>query len=108
MHTLYEKFGAKDASARRPYLDEPLDCTIMKNIKSMTSLGPVLLCAALPALALPLATAGCKSPVAVQGQYSTPKQTINGSFNATTNSVTVGGTYQTGTTNIGGTVTVGK
>jgi hypothetical protein len=52
--------------------------------------------------------AGCKTPVDVQGQYSTAKETISGGVNATTNAVTVGGSYQAGTTNIGGSVTVQK
>ena len=52
--------------------------------------------------------AGCKTPVDVQGQYSTPAETISGGIETTTNAVTVGGSYQTGTTNIGGSVTVGK
>jgi hypothetical protein len=88
-----------------PALHGPSASALMKNITPMKKLGRIL-SIALPALAL--AAAGCKTPVAVQGQYSTPKETISGSLDATTNAVTVGGNYQTGGTNIGGTVTVGK
>jgi hypothetical protein len=76
--------------------------TSLENVKTL----PRILQAALPALLL--AAAGCQTPVDIQGQYSTAKETISGGINTTTNAVTVGGTYQTGATNIGGTVTVGK
>jgi hypothetical protein len=52
--------------------------------------------------------AGCKSAVDLQGQYSTAKETVSGGIDATTNAVTVGGSYQTGSTNIGGSITVIK
>jgi hypothetical protein len=55
-----------------------------------------------------LAAAGCKTPVNVSGNYSTPKQTISGDVNATTNSVTVSGAYSTTNKTVGGSVTVGK
>jgi hypothetical protein len=60
-----------------------------------------------PFLALAL-LAGCTTPVAVQGDYSAGGETISGSVNTATNAVTVGGSFQNGTTNVGGTVTVGK
>jgi hypothetical protein len=51
---------------------------------------------------------GCSTPVSVSGDYSTPKQTIAGGVNATTNSVTVSGAYSTTNQTVGGSVTVGK
>ena len=54
------------------------------------------------------AAGGCSSPVNVSGDYSTPKQTISGDVNATTNSVTVSGAYSTTNQTVGGSVTVGK
>jgi hypothetical protein len=55
-----------------------------------------------------LLLAGCNTPVGVQGDYTTPQQTITGSVTNNTNGLTVGGSYQNGATNIGGTITVGK
>ena len=55
-----------------------------------------------------LAAGGCGTPVNVSGDYSTPKQTISGDVNATTNSVTVSGAYSTTNKTVGGSVTVGK
>jgi methylmalonyl-CoA mutase cobalamin-binding subunit len=80
----------------------------MKNLtRTLKTALPILLFAAgLSAIAL--ATAGCKAAVSVSGSFATPKEIITGAVQATTNSVTVGGTYQTGTTNLGGTVTIGK
>jgi hypothetical protein len=52
--------------------------------------------------------AGCNTPVNVSGDYATPKQTISGDFNATTNSVTVSGAYTTTNQTVGGSITVGK
>jgi PBP1b-binding outer membrane lipoprotein LpoB len=52
--------------------------------------------------------AGCKTAVDVAGQYSTAKESVSGGIDATTNGVTVGGDYQTGSTNIGGSVTIEK
>jgi hypothetical protein len=82
----------------------------MKNKTPLTKSLSQILKTGLPAIAIAaaLATAGCKTPVNVQGDYTTAKETISGGVNATTNAVTVGGNYQTGTTNIGGSVTVGK
>jgi hypothetical protein len=54
------------------------------------------------------AAGGCSTPVNVSGAYSTPKQTIAGDVNATTNSVTVSGAYSTTNQTVGGSVTVGK
>jgi uncharacterized lipoprotein YajG len=54
------------------------------------------------------AAGGCSTPVNVSGDYSTPKQTISGDVNATTNSVTVSGAYSTTNQTVGGSVTVGK
>jgi hypothetical protein len=51
---------------------------------------------------------GCSTPVSVSGDYSTPKQTIAGGVNATTNGVTVSGAYSTTNQTVGGSVTVGK
>lgn len=52
--------------------------------------------------------AGCKTAVDAVGEFSTPKETISGGVAVATNAVTVSGAFQTGTTNVGGTVTVGK
>jgi hypothetical protein len=65
-----------------------------------------LLAAGLSALAL--AANGCKTPVNVSGQYSTPKQTISGDVNAATNGVTISGAYSNTNQTVGGSVTVGK
>ncbi len=54
------------------------------------------------------ATAGCKNPLAISGDYATPKQTISGGVTTTTNSVIVTGGYSTTNQTIGGSVTVGK
>jgi len=54
------------------------------------------------------AACGCNTPVRVSGDYATPKQTIAGAVNATTNSVTVSGAYSTTNQTVGGSVTVGK
>ena len=61
-----------------------------------------LCCAALAA------AAGCKSAVDAQGEFSTPRETVSGGISATTNSVTVSGDFQTGTTNVGAAVTIQK
>jgi hypothetical protein len=71
----------------------------MKNLRR-------ILLAGLPAMAL--ATAGCKAAVSVSGSFATPREIVTGTIQTTTNAVTVGGTYQAGTTNLGGSVTVGK
>ena len=65
-----------------------------------------LLAAVLAALAL--ATTGCHTPVNVSGDYTTPKQTITGDLNATTNGVTLSGAYSTTNQTVGGSVAVGK
>jgi len=54
------------------------------------------------------AFSGCQAGVSVSGSFATPKEIITGALQTTTNAVTVGGTYQTGATNIGGTVTATK
>ncbi len=59
-------------------------------------------------LLIVLAFAGCKAAVDVSGSFATPRETVTGVVQSTTNAVTVGGTYQVGNTNIGGSVTVGK
>jgi hypothetical protein len=59
-------------------------------------------------LASLFAAGGCNTPVNVSGDYSTPKQTITGDVNATTNGVTVSGGYSTTNQTVGGSVTVGK
>ncbi len=51
---------------------------------------------------------GCNTPVNVSGDYSTPKQTISGDVNATTNAVTISGAYSTTNQSVGASVTVGK
>jgi hypothetical protein len=76
----------------------------MKNIPIVHAAG--LLAASLSALAL--AATGCKTPVNVSGNYSTPTQTIAGDIDATTNGVTIGGAYSTTNKSVGGTVTIGK
>jgi hypothetical protein len=65
-----------------------------------------ILKAGLPAIAL--AAAGCQGAVSASGSFATPKETVTGAVQTTTNGVTVGGTYQTGATNVGGTITVAK
>ncbi|HEX4120716.1 MAG TPA: hypothetical protein VH619_08885 [Verrucomicrobiae bacterium] len=55
-----------------------------------------------------LACAGCNSPVTVSGGYQRPGLAVGGTVATTTNSVTVGGNYTTGTTNVDATITVGK
>ena len=65
-----------------------------------------LLAAGLSVLAL--AVTACKTPVNVSGDYSTPKQTISGDVNATTNGVTVSGAYSNTNQTVGGSITVGK
>jgi hypothetical protein len=54
------------------------------------------------------AAGGCNTPVSVSGEYATPRQTITGAVNATTNSVTVSGAAATTNQTVGGSVTVGK
>jgi|HubBroStandDraft_1064217.scaffolds.fasta_scaffold256231_2 hypothetical protein len=51
---------------------------------------------------------GCNTPVNLSGDYATPKQTITGDVNATTNAVTISGAYATTNQTVGGAVTVGK
>jgi hypothetical protein len=73
----------------------------MKNkILRLLTFAPLGLCA--------LALIGCKAAIGLSGSFATPAQTVTGTLQTTTNSVTVGGTYQAGTTNIGGAITVGK
>jgi hypothetical protein len=55
-----------------------------------------------------LLCAGCKTPVDVTASYAIPGTNITATVDLATNSATLGGNYQAGTTNIGGTVTVGK
>jgi hypothetical protein len=66
-----------------------------------------ILVASLSAIALATAD-GCKTPVEVTADYGVPGTNITASVDIGTNAVTVGGNYQAGTTNFGGTVTVGK
>jgi len=54
------------------------------------------------------ATAGCNTPVSLSGDYATPAQTITAGLSATTNSVTVSGSYATTNQAVGGAVTIGK
>lgn len=54
------------------------------------------------------AAAGCQSPVAVQGAYSTTNESIRGEVQTASNGVTIEGDFQRGPTNLGGAVTVGK
>jgi hypothetical protein len=72
------------------------DTSFMKNKTSIASLLALLLCA------------GCQTPVAVTADYGLPGTNITATVAIGTNAVTIGGAYQAGTTNIGGTVTVGK
>ena len=73
----------------------------MKNAATrLLCFAPLSLCA--------FALIGCKAAVSLSGSFATPAETVTAAVQATTNSVTVGGTYQTGTTNIGGAITVGK
>jgi hypothetical protein len=55
-----------------------------------------------------LACAGCKTAVTVSGELQKPGQVIQGTVATGTNGVTVSGDYTTGTTNVSGSVTVGK
>jgi len=55
-----------------------------------------------------LLLSGCNTPVAVQGDYSTTNETISGAVSNTTNGLTIGGSFQNGGTNVGGTITIGK
>src|SRR5580658_1652030 len=80
-------------AATRPLTDTP---SLMKNKTTAASLLALLLCA------------GCQTPVDVTAGYALPGTNITATVNVGTNTVTVGGNYQTGATNIGGTVTVGK
>jgi hypothetical protein len=54
------------------------------------------------------AACGCNTPFNVSGDYATPKQTITGDVNATTNGVTVSGGVSSTNQTVGGSVTVGK
>ena len=76
--------------------------------KQITSIHRAGLLLAAAASAIALATTGCNTPVNVSGDYSTPRQTITGDVNATTNGVTVSGAYSTTNQTVGGSVTVGK
>jgi hypothetical protein len=78
-----------------------------KKMKNMPILRAGSLLAAVLA-ALALAMTGCHTPVNVSGDYSTPKETITGDLNATTNGVTLSGDYSTTNQTVGGSVTVGK
>jgi hypothetical protein len=55
-----------------------------------------------------LACAGCKTAVTLSGELQKPGQVIQGTVATGTNGVTVSGDYTTGTTNVNGSVTVGK
>jgi hypothetical protein len=63
---------------------------------------------ALAALGAVLAFAGCKAAVSLNGSFATPREIVSGNVQATTNAVTVGGSYQTGGTNVTGAITVAK
>jgi ferric-dicitrate binding protein FerR (iron transport regulator) len=80
---------------------------VKKNPTSATRPAQTLALALWCALAAAALT-GCNTPVAVSGDYSTPKGTVTGAVSATTNSVTVTGAYSTTNQTVGGTVTVGK
>jgi hypothetical protein len=80
-------------AAIRPLTDIP---SLMKNKTTAASLLALLLCA------------GCQTPVDLTADYALPGTNITATVNLGTNAVTIGGNYQIGPTNIGGTVTVGK
>jgi hypothetical protein len=72
--------------------------------KNMKVLNPIF--AAL--LAAGLACAGCGTPVTVSGGYQKPGFSVGGTVTTSTNSVTLDGSYTEGTTNVDGSVSVGK
>ena len=74
--------------------------SLMKPMKNKTTTASLL--------ALLLCAAGCQTPVAVTADYGLPGTNITATVSVGTNAVTLGGSYQTGATNIGGTVTVDK
>lgn len=69
---------------------------LMKNKTPVLSLVVLALCA------------GCKTPVQVTAGYGVPGTNITATVDITTNGASVGGNYQTGATNIGAAVVVGK
>jgi hypothetical protein len=75
----------------------------MKNKKLISS----FILEALSAVAL-LCGGGCSTPVDLQGNYSTPTQSITAGFDATTNAITVTGQVSNTNTTAGGSITVGK
>jgi hypothetical protein len=85
-------------TARVPEELKPMNTTKLKKIK--------------PAIAIivsgGLACVGCKTAVTVSGELQKPGQMIQGTVATGTNGVTVSGDYTTGTTNVSGSVTVGK
>ncbi len=81
-------------------MKSPNDSSTITNMKTKSL--PILI------LAVAFAAAGCNSPFAVSGEYSTPKQTVSGCVSATTNSVSVSGGYSTTNQSISRAVSVGK
>jgi hypothetical protein len=62
-----------------------------------------------PILVAGLFTAGgCSLPVSVTCNYSTPKQTLSGEIDASTNGVTLSGADSATNQSVGGSVTLGK
>ena len=59
-------------------------------------------------LAAGLLCAGCSTTLTLSGQLQRPGQTIGGALSASTNALTLSGDYQTGSTNVTGTIGVQK
>ena len=79
----------------------------MLKAKVMNTYTKLLSLITLPS-AVALLAAGCKTPVTVTGSYALPGTNITATIDLATNGATLGGNYQTGTTNIGGTIKVGQ
>jgi hypothetical protein len=64
--------------------------------------------ALLLALGLALALAGCKAAVSASGSFATPREILSGTVTTTSNSVALGGSFQTGGTNLTGSINIAK